>query len=245
MGYPKNNPAFASIPQSEDGSRYFPETGHSITNGFLVTYETDENEARLGKPISQEFSDNGNVYQYFERGALSWNESDQTGFVSLGTLDAILQGVTHQRLDQPEGVAVYEPPEPEISSITGAAYAGERWIDINLSNYTITAFEGDVSVLSSLIVVGAAVSPTVAGEFNVYWKLESQDMEGVGYDGTPYQQDDVPWVMYFYQDWAIHGAYWRNGFGYAASHGCVNVPVDQAAILFSWASAGTRVSVHY
>jgi lipoprotein-anchoring transpeptidase ErfK/SrfK len=89
------------------------------------------------------------------------------------------------------------------------------------------------------------VSPTAQGEFAVYQKYEAQTMAGVGYDGTPYRQEDVPWVMYFYQDFALHGAYWRNGFGYAASHGCVNIPVPVAEELFYWADYGTRVSVHY
>ena len=99
-------------------------------------------------------------------------------------------------------------------------------------------------VLQSAIVTGASVSPTAQGEFHINWKLESQTMEGVGWDGTPYRQEDVPWVMYFYQDFAIHGAYWRNGFGYAASHGCVNLPVDVAQELWNWAPSGTRVVVH-
>jgi lipoprotein-anchoring transpeptidase ErfK/SrfK len=50
--------------------------------------------------------------------------------------------------------------------------------------------------------------------------------------------------MYFFEDYAIHGAYWRNSFGYAPSQGCVNVPVDVAAQLWEWAPTGTRVVVH-
>ncbi len=41
-----------------------------------------------------------------------------------------------------------------------------------------------------------------------------------------------PWVMYFYQDYGIHGAYWHNNFGHMMSHGCVNMRiVDAHAIL--------------
>ncbi|MEZ4569293.1 MAG: L,D-transpeptidase [Thermomicrobiales bacterium] len=109
----------------------------------------------------------------------------------------------------------------------------------------MTAWADQTPVMSTLVVTGAPISPTVSGsEFNVYWKLPSQTMSGTGADGVYYEQPDVPSVMYFFQDWAIHGAYWRNGFGYAASHGCVNVPLQQAEWLYSWASVGTHVVVH-
>ncbi len=61
-----------------------------------------------------------------------------------------------------------------------------------------------------------------------------------------YNVPDVPWVMYFYADYAIHGAYWHNMFGKARlSHGCVNTPVAASKFLYSWAPLGTSVSVHY
>ncbi|HYI14740.1 MAG TPA: L,D-transpeptidase, partial [Thermomicrobiales bacterium] len=68
---------------------------------------------------------------------------------------------------------------------------------------------------------------------------------GPNTDGTTFIQEDVPWVMYFYADFAIHGAYWRYSFGYSGSHGCVNLPVSDAAWLYAWAPIGTRVEVHY
>jgi lipoprotein-anchoring transpeptidase ErfK/SrfK len=49
--------------------------------------------------------------------------------------------------------------------------------------------------------------------------------------------------MYFYEGYAIHGAYWHNRFGTPVSHGCVNLPVQQARKLYNWASVGTLVVV--
>ena len=74
-------------------------------------------------------------------------------------------------------------------------------------------------------------------------KYESQDMTGyhLGYN---YELEDVPHVMYFFEDYALHGAYWHNNFGVPMSHGCVNVnPVD-AGWLFNWAPIGTTVNIH-
>jgi lipoprotein-anchoring transpeptidase ErfK/SrfK len=69
-------------------------------------------------------------------------------------------------------------------------------------------------------------------------------MRGFNLDGSEYVTEDVPYVMYFYSDFAIHGAYWRSSFGYSGSHGCVNTPVGDAAWLYDWAPYGTRVEVH-
>jgi len=58
-----------------------------------------------------------------------------------------------------------------------------------------------------------------------------------------YYIKDVPNVMYFYKDYAIHGTYWHNSFGWGASHGCVNVPVEFSKWLYDWAPYGTKVVI--
>ena len=63
--------------------------------------------------------------------------------------------------------------------------------------------------------------------------------------GFDYDTPDVPNVMYFTGDFAIHGAYWHNDFGQPASHGCVNVSVTDSQWLYNFADIGTFVDVHY
>jgi hypothetical protein len=243
LGYTRSHEAFARRDAGAEGALFWPETGHSVANGFKDYYVLDGMGERLGMPISEEFAIENVAYQYFENGALSWNPNGGgISLVPIGKLDAMLHGALQQPQPKPEGMEVYQPG---FWMQYSDYFAGERWIDVNLSNYTLTAFIGSVQVLSTSIVVGASVSPTATGEFAVYVKYEAQTMSGVGANGIPYSQDDVPWVMYFYQDFALHGAYWRNGFGYAASHGCVNIPVPVAEQLWYWADYGTRVSVHY
>ena len=60
-----------------------------------------------------------------------------------------------------------------------------------------------------------------------------------------YYLRDVPYVMYFYRGYGLHGAYWHNNFGTPMSHGCVNLSVDDARWLYEWASVGTKVVTHY
>ena len=49
--------------------------------------------------------------------------------------------------------------------------------------------------------------------------------------------------MYFWADYALHGAFWHNNFGTPMSHGCINLRTDQAEFLYNWADVGTDVYV--
>ncbi len=116
----------------------------------------------------------------------------------------------------------------------------ERWIDVDLSTQTLRAYEGDELIDLFTISSGRAGTPTVVGTFEVWVKVRIQDMSGPGY----YIQD-VPWVMYFHGDYGIHGTWWHNNFGTPMSAGCVNMTIADAQWLYSWASVGTVVNVHY
>lgn len=117
---------------------------------------------------------------------------------------------------------------------------GARWIEVNLTTQTLTAWQGDVSMMNTKISSGMSATPTVTGRFKIYTKYASQRMIGPGYD-----LPNVPWVMYFFSNYGIHGAYWHNNFGHPMSHGCVNMRPGEAGILYNWASIGTEVYVHF
>lgn len=138
---------------------------------------------------------------------------------------------------------VQAAPAPTVDNIFGVAGApadGRRWIQINLSNQTLTAWQGDVVVLQTTVSTGKASTPTVTGDFAIYTKYDTQHMTGDDYD-----LPGVPWVMYFYRDYAIHGAYWHANFGTPTSHGCVNMRIPEAEALYQWAAEGTEVVVSY
>ena len=116
----------------------------------------------------------------------------------------------------------------------------ERWIDINLSEQTLYAIEGENIVDTFVVSTGRNGYPTVTGEYRIWVKVPLQAMSGPGY----YIQD-VPWVMYFYQSYGIHGTWWHNNFGTPMSAGCVNMTIDDAKWMYGWASVGTIVNVHY
>lgn len=111
------------------------------------------------------------------------------------------------------------------------AYPGEKWIEVNVTTQEVTAWEGNVPVLSFISSTGLPNTPTVLGEYNIYWKLEKTLMTGPGY-----YLPDVPYTMYFYQGYALHGTYWHDNFGQPMSRGCVNLSIDNSKKLFEWAS---------
>lgn len=130
-----------------------------------------------------------------------------------------------------------------------AAAPGEKWIDIDLSTNTVTAYEGGTTVYGPVYMVpGAPETPTVTGKFRVWLQNPLQTMRGLNADGTKYETPNVPWATYFHGDYALHGAPWRSSFGWngpGGSHGCVNMPVDGARWIYEWASIGTVVVSHY
>ncbi len=132
------------------------------------------------------------------------------------------------------------PAEPApVVFRTDAPEDGKRWIEIDLSDQQITAWQGDVPVFATTVSTGRPGLHTLPGTFAVYRKYEQTRMTGPGYD-TP----DVPWTMYYYRGFAIHGAYWHDNFGTPVSHGCVNLRVPEAKAMFEWADVGTEVVVH-
>jgi lipoprotein-anchoring transpeptidase ErfK/SrfK len=240
LGYTLWHPAFKRVEGAGEGAMYFEETGHTLANAMLEAWNDNNYHETLGAPISEEFQVGIFIYQFFERGAFAWNEYDGVEPVPIGILDATVNGQYGPKVEKPEVARVWNQRQFARSYPA----PGERWIDVNLTNYTLTAYEGDVPVLSTYVVIGASMAPTVQGEFSVYWKLEKQTMEGMGWTGLEYRQEDVPWVMYFFEDYAIHGAYWRDSFGYAGSNGCVNLPTGVAEQLYHWTPYGARVVVH-
>jgi lipoprotein-anchoring transpeptidase ErfK/SrfK len=120
---------------------------------------------------------------------------------------------------------------------------GEKWVDVNVTSQTLVAYEGNVPVFDSLVSTGTDRHPTVTGQFRIWLRLRSQDMDGyrLGYD---YFLRNVPFVQYFYYDYSLHGTFWHSNFGNPMSHGCVNLPTPAAEWLFNWAEYGTLVNVH-
>ncbi len=131
-----------------------------------------------------------------------------------------------------------DTPQPEIYYQPGSG--GERWIDVDISAQEVTAYEGNTPVRTFIVSTGVAAHPTVLGRYHIYVKLRYDLMVGPGY-----YLPNVPFVMYFYEGYSLHGTYWHHNFGTPMSHGCVNMYTPDAEWLYNWASVGTLVNIHW
>jgi LysM repeat protein len=120
------------------------------------------------------------------------------------------------------------------------APTGGRWIDVDLSAQRLTAYQGSTPVRSTLVSTGLPSTPTPTGQYRIYVKYTYKHMSGPGYS-----LPNVPYTMFFYRGYSIHGTYWHSNFGHPMSHGCINLPTAEARWLFNWASVGTLVKIHW
>ncbi|UCF60804.1 MAG: L,D-transpeptidase family protein [Anaerolineaceae bacterium] len=114
-----------------------------------------------------------------------------------------------------------------------------RWIDVDVSKQEVTAYVGATEVRRFIVSTGTRAHPTVLGQFRVYAKYRAAPMSGPGY-----YLPGVPFILYFYKGYSLHGTYWHDNFGTPMSHGCVNMRTPEAEWLFEFASIGTLVNVH-
>ena len=142
----------------------------------------------------------------------------------------------------------------------------EKWIEVDLSEQKLKAWEGDKLFLETLVSTGLPYFPTPTGEFRIWYKIRSTRMEG-GTGKYYYNLPNVPYVMFFENDkvpghkgYGLHGTYWHSDFGTRRSHGCVNLPTQVAGQLYLWtnpavpegknltraesADQGTRIVIH-
>lgn len=174
-----------------------------------------------------------------------------------------------------ESIAFFEGEEviiPRIAEgvakipVLGTANPSERWIEVDLSEQKLRAWDGNSLFLETSVSTGLPWWPTPTGEFRIWIKLRSAKMEG-GSGKYYYYLPNVPFIMYFGNDevpnwkgYGLHGTYWHNDFGTQRSHGCVNLPIPVAQKLYFWttpilpegkgvvfssdANPGTRIVIH-
>jgi len=112
----------------------------------------------------------------------------------------------------------------------------EKWIDVDLSEQRVVAYEGAEPVAEFAVSTGKQATPTVTGTFRIWAKTPVQDMFGGNRAaGDFYFLEDVQWVQYFHEDYGFHGATWHNNFGQPMSRGCVNMRNEDAEWLYKWA----------
>ncbi|MFM8331434.1 MAG: L,D-transpeptidase family protein [Candidatus Methylumidiphilus sp.] len=132
----------------------------------------------------------------------------------------------------------------------------DRHLFVYLDAQRLEVVENGQVVRTIKVSTGKAKTPTVTGNFYIYDRYPHKTMRsdvGPGQRGY-YQVDNVPYTQFFHKDYAFHGAFWHNGFGHPASHGCVNLSTkdhnrrwpnapEDAGWLYHWAALGVPVTV--
>lgn len=140
----------------------------------------------------------------------------------------------HFRLITPDEFA---PISPDVDP-------SKKWIEVSISQQTVTAYEGDKVMLKTKVstgipghIPGMIPTSTPTGEFHVYSKMPSKHMGDGNLTSDPeaYELPGVPWTTFFAENGvALHGTYWHTNFGMTMSHGCVNMRNEDAKWIFRW-----------
>ncbi len=141
---------------------------------------------------------------------------------------------------------------PKLATLTGVSrilgvtvpktMANKR-IEVDLTNQKVYAYEDNIRIYEFVVSTGKW-GRTPTGEFTIWTKVKSQLMSGGSKAlHTYYYLPNVPWVMFFYnadiaksRGYSFHGTYWHNNFGQPMSHGCINMKIDEAKMLYDWAT---------
>jgi hypothetical protein len=143
----------------------------------------------------------------------------------------------NMRLIAPEELSLLAPEVPE----------SEKLIHVDLSTQLVTAFEGETMVFSSRCSSGGKGTRTPTGDFLTYHKGPSVHMNNQDEDTKlHYDLPGVPWCTFFtgYGN-AFHGTYWHNDYGRPRSHGCINLPSEDAKWVYRWSRPNVPIDEDY
>lgn len=160
-----------------------------------------------------------------------------------GTPDAGSAGAANQdgmiRVDGGRWMLARDLARPSPAPVpVEIARPQERWIDVDLTQQTLVAYEGPRPVYATLVSTGrgptGTASATAPGVHRIWVKLLTSDMDNVDREDVEshYSMEDVPYVQFFDGEVALHGTYWHHDFGHVKSHGCVNLAPADARWLF-------------
>lgn len=132
--------------------------------------------------------------------------------------------------------------------IPADAPASGKWIDVNLTQQLMMAYEDRQVVRTCVTTTGMPGWETPEGSFAINTRVANETM-GSGSIGAEnfFNLKNVLFTQYFTDvGHAIHFAWWRTKetIGRPGSHGCLNLLLDDSQFFWDWAEIGTPVLVH-
>jgi lipoprotein-anchoring transpeptidase ErfK/SrfK len=119
----------------------------------------------------------------------------------------------------------------------------ELWLDIDLEQQVLAVRRGEAVIFVTMVSTGVPSRATPTGLYRIRDKRAWSSMGSRPTSDDRYFVEKVPWVMYFRDFYAIHGAYWHDVFGQQRSHGCINLAPHDAAYVYRVMSPRTERGV--
>ena len=176
-----------------------------------------------------------------EGGAYGWKINQDEEYKAL--TENIKKGETVTR----------EPKYSSRAASHGAIDIGNTYAEVDLTNQRAYFIKNGKVVLDSPVVTGNPNkgNATPQGTDSLSYKTRNAVLRGDRLpDGSYSYESPVKYWMPFNGGIGFHDASWQSAFGGTrykthGSHGCINMPTDQAAKMYELISDGTPVVVHY
>ena len=144
---------------------------------------------------------------------------------------------------------------------TAAAHSGQDWgntyAEVDMSAQHMWYVQNGQVVLETDVVTGEPIPSKITpeGVYSLMWKQPNSVLVGdINPDtGEPAYRTQVKyWMQVTSSGVVFHDATWQTAFGGTlyqipgtGSHGCINMPLDQAGALFNMIEPGTPVIFHW
>ncbi len=143
-------------------------------------------------------------------------------------------------------VTVREPVYASKAPWKGINDIGNSYVEADLTHQHLYLYQKGTLVFETDFVSGDMSKGynTPQGVFGVTYKTTNAILRGADY------QENVTYWMPYEGNYGMHDASWRDSFGgdiflADGSHGCLNLPLDAAAVIYSQVSEGFPVICYY
>lgn len=235
-----------------------------------ITYDWNGHEVKVDTNVIKEWvslqdgkavMDGEKVAAFVEENALEYDTYGKTRTVTttLGVKKTLPSGAFGWRTDREaetvelinlikEGaVTEREPIFSSIAPAKGMNDIGSSYVEADLTNQHLYLYYKGNLVLETDFVSGdmrVSGNITPQGVFGLTYKTKNAVLRGANYE-TP-----VSYWLPFHGNFGMHDATWRTEFGgdiylTNGSHGCLNLPLDKAAELYSYLYTGYPVICYY
>lgn len=141
-----------------------------------------------------------------------------------------------------------EPVYSVMAREKGSNDIGGDYIEADLTHQHLYVYQdGQIAFETDFVSGKMNTEPSCAtppGIFGLTYKTRNATLRGADYESF------VNYWMPFFGNYGMHDATWRRDFGGTifldhGSHGCINLPLDAAAIIYEYVSTGFPVICYY